>query len=292
MKIKITCIDKNGAMEKEISEKDTVDLSEGVYYITQNKGQKYKVKLIPMESNQKTNEKEADEIEKSILHDGYVKNKNLYRRWIMAQMLRHYKNEYNNTSNFDKWFVTGKSYKYAWDTTKNEVKALRHLTGKELKKRERFFNLNVVKEMATEYRKLVMTQNIGNFDAREVSLCVDAIWEAKNYFEMYKALNNFIKNCPMNIDCPKPTAWKNAFKGTGAYYTMDNLIKFHGCRWKTENGYLLTLEESLKELEKAVNNNRETYYKLYAIMCNFIEYNHFNFKKRMEEIYKTKKAAG
>ena len=48
---------------------------------------------------------------------------------------------------------------------------------------------------------------------------------------MYNLVTNFIKKYPMDIRLMKSEAWKNAFKGAGAYYTMDNMIKFHSCNF-------------------------------------------------------------
>lgn len=267
------------------------EISAGKYYIRPlGQTKQYPVTITPIQettsTSKKVNPDKEDDIERTILNDGYIENNNLYRRWIMAQMLRHYKEGLNGeTSGFDHHFVTGTKYKYAWETAKNEVKALRHLTGEELKKRERFFNLDVVKNMAKEHRnRLAKTDDLRlvlSFD-----LAAEKIFTAKTYWDMYKALDKMMKTDLVYEDTPKPKAWKNAFKGAGAYYTMDNLIKFHGCRWKRFDGSFMTMKESLNELEKAVDENENTYYKLYAIMCDFIKYNHFDFYKRMREIYK------
>ena len=37
-----------------------------------------------------------DDIEKNIVNNGYIANNNLWRRWIMAQMLRHYRETLTN----------------------------------------------------------------------------------------------------------------------------------------------------------------------------------------------------
>lgn len=268
-------------------------ITAGKYYIIpEGDENQYPVTITPLtekeyEYKEPTTNK-ADEIEQEILNDGYIGNKNLYRRWIMAQMFRHYKESDGKTNGFDHYFVTGTKYRYAWETTKNEVKALRHLHGDELNKRERFFNMYVVKDMAKELEaRLEKTHS--EFLKEKLMPKLEGIYKAKNYFEMYKALKEFGNRFDVyNITMPKPSAWKNAFKGAGAYYTMDNLIKFHGCRWEDENGHLMSMKDSLIKLEKAVNRNRNSYYKLYAIMCNFIRYNHFDFDKRMKEIYDRK----
>ena len=239
----------------------------------------------------------------------------------MAQMLRHFRNE-KDPAAFDHYFISGKPYKYAWETTLNEMKALKHMNGKELIKRERFFNLEVVKEMANEYneqvkgyiKKLPVKTRVKNGRLKcyskipyggeirryeqnkefwaNIKEAVDKINAANTYWQMQKAIEFFMRTCPMHLKMPKPNAWKNAFKGAGAYYTMDNMIKFHNCHWMLKSHYLmLPLSASLAELEKAVKETKGEYYRLYAMMCDFVAYNHFDFNQRMKEIKAAKETS-
>lgn len=282
---------------------------------------------------------ELDEIESSIINNGYIPNNRLWRRWIMAQMLRHYKTK-DGESGFDKYFVSGKPYLYSWETAANEIKVLSKLSGQELLLRERFFNITVINEMAIDYEKRFWKyfnklkrhydknyNRKNKHESKEVTLqhtyvClprygriymsddsaltkstdmtistlkdiisthVDKISQAKNYKELYKSMLELMKNCPMSCKIMKSYAWKNAFKGTGAYYTMDNMIKFHNCKWydySASDGKCVPLStnKSLQKLEETTNNCVNEYYKLYAIMCKFIDDNNFDFQKRMEEL--------
>ena len=274
-----------------------------------------------------------DDIETSILNDGYIPNNRLWRRWIMAQMLRHYKTE-NGESGFDIHFVSGKPFIYSWETAKDEIKVLSKLSGTELILRERFFNMTVINEMAIDYEKrfwkyfkkqqyrydkgykkqsnkirmehtYIHLPRYGNIYISDnakliketdmtvttlkekIAKYVDKITKAKNYKELYYAMDALMENCPMYCNLMKAYSWKNAFKGTGAYYTMDNMIKFHNCKWYVEeNGTKLPLSsnKSLQMLENVTNEHANEYYKLYAIMCKFIEDNNFNFEAKMQEL--------
>lgn len=301
MKLKITCPNCKKEFEANI---EGANMPKGTYF------------LVPMEEmdTKKETTTSQDPVEESIRNDGFIKNHHLYRRWVMAQMLRHFRNE-KDPAAFDHYFVSGKPYKYAWETTLNEMKAMKHLHGEELIKRERFFNLEVVKEMANEYN-----EQVKNYIAKlpkkwtvkngkwayyskipygkeikrspkdkefwaSITEAVNKINEANTYWQMQKAIEFFMDTCPMHLKMPKPNAWKNAFKGAGAYYTMDNMIKFHNCHWMLKSHYLmLPLSASLAELEKAVKKTKGEYYRLYAMMCDFVAYNHFDFDKRMKEI--------
>lgn len=306
MKLKITCPNCKKEFEANI---EGENMPKGTYF------------LVPMEemNTKKETTTDKDPIEESIRNDGYIENNHLYRRWVMAQMLRHFRNE-KDPAAFDHYFISGKPYKYAWETTLNEMKAMKHLHGAELIKRERFFNLEVVKEMANEYHeqvkrciaKLPRKRKVKNREViyyskipygkeikryprdkefwASITEAVNKINAANTYWQMQKAVEFFMATCPMHLKMPKPDAWKNAFKGAGAYYTMDNMIKFHNCHWMLKSHYLmLPLSASLAKLEKAVEETKGEYYRLYAMMCDFVAYNHFDFDQRMKEIKTGKK---
>lgn len=308
MKLKITCPNCKKEFEANI---EGANMPKGTYF------------LVPMEEmdTKKETTTSKDPVEESIRNDGFIKNHHLYRRWVMAQMLRHFRNE-KDPAAFDHYFVSGKPYKYAWETTLNEMKAMKHLQGEELIKRESFFNLEVVKEMANEYNEQVKgyiaklpkkwTVKNGKWAYyskipygkeikrspkdkefwASITEAVNKINEANTYWQMQKAVENFMATCPMHLKMPKPNAWKNAFKGAGAYYTMDNMIKFHHCHWMLKSHYLmLPLSASLAELEKAVEETKGEYYRLYAMMCDFVAYNHFDFDQRMKEIKAARKTS-
>lgn len=302
MKLKITCPNCKKEFEANI---EGANMPKGTYFL---------VPMEEMDTKTKKTTTNKDPVEESIRNDGYIENNHLYRRWVMAQMLRHFRNE-KDPAAFDHYFVSGKPYKYAWETTLNEMKAMKHLQGEELIKRERFFNLEVVKEMANEYneqvkdyiRKLPVKNRVKNGKLEcyskipyggeirrheqnkefwaKIKEAVDKINAANTYWQMEKAIEFFMATCPMHLKMPKPNAWKNAFKGAGAYYTMDNMIKFHHCHWMLKSHYLmLPLSASLAKLEKAVEETKGEYYRLYAMMCDFVAYNHFDFDQRMKEI--------
>lgn len=302
MKLKITCPNCKKEFEANI---EGAKIPKGTYFL---------VPMEEMDTKTKETNTQKDPVEESIRNNGYIENNHLYRRWVMAQMLRHFRNE-KDPAAFDHYFVSGKPYMYAWETTLNEMKAMKHLQGEELIKRERFFNLDVVKKMANEYNehvkdyveklpvkarvrkgqqefysKIPYGKEIKRYAQNKefwakITEAVNKINEANTYWQMQKAIENFMATCPMHLKMPKPNAWKNAFKGAGAYYTMDNMIKFHHCRWMLKDYKLmLPLSASLAELEKTVEKTKGEYYRLYAMMCDFVAYNHFDFDQRMKEI--------
>lgn len=65
-------------------------------------------------------------------------------------------------------------------------------------------------------------------------------------------------------------------------------IKFHGCRVPGVKGNMMSLKDSLADVESAVDCYRGVYYRLFAYMKCIIESNNFDFNKRMKELYPKK----
>ena len=113
------------------------------------------------------------------------------------------------------------------------------------------------------------------------------IKHAKNYTEMYKILESFMKK---RIKLPYNTAknkeWIDAYKGAGAYYTLKNLVMFHDCAVPVyRTNMVVKGAEAVEYLKVVLDEYYGEYYKMFALMNRVIEYNNFDFKKRMEEVY-------
>lgn len=54
------------------------------------------------------------------------------------------------------------------------------------------------------------------------------------------------------------------------------------------NLHMMSLNDSLADVESAVEQYRGLYYKLFAYMKRVIEANNFDFNKRMKELYPKK----
>ena len=82
----------------------------------------------------------------------------------------------------------------------------------------------------------------------------------------------------------KCKSWKDAFKGAGAYYTLQNLIRFHGVR-VIVGGQKSSLSYSETLLEVKRREYDGEWWRLFAFMKKLIDDNKFDFNKRMKEIY-------
>ena len=267
-----------------------------------------------------------DDIEEAIMEEGDINSKFLWRRWIMAQVLRHYKTA-DGQENFHNYFIKNKSMYYVFKTCIAEAKALGNLSGQELEERKMFFNEEVfvrivrdyfaqyskeisekLKTMDQENRQIVLKQGFGakledtfvigkkaykESDLAETQKHMEEFTHKmamlandENYKDMAKTMSEIYRVFPPFKHCKKSEAWMDAFKGAGAFYTLDNLLRWHHCTIRDENtNEVYSGDRALKYLRdrtKALLSKE--YYKLYAIMKRVVKENHFDFNKRMEEL--------
>ena len=76
-------------------------------------------------------------------------------------------------------------------------------------------------------------------------------------------------------DTPKCKAWKEAFKGNGAYYTLRNLVLSHkvilrGCRG---------MNDSLVKLNECLETYKGEYWRFHYMLKDTIEYNDFDLRE-------------
>lgn len=217
-----------------------------------------------------------DDIEQIIIAGGYIRNDQIWRKWTVSQMLRHGR----TIADYTKYFITGKPYVYEWTTARDEINTLSKLSSaEERSRRSKFFNASVIIDMANHYKININTKNkeVSLYLCDEVIVAAKTVQKHANKYKMaklVKTMSKFISTASFPFDMPKSDAWKNAFIGAGSYYTIDNLIKFHNCRI-TDNGIALDIDSSLSKLNEFADKNQNHYDELYAVMNDFIAYNHF-----------------
>lgn len=207
-------------------------------------------RTIPNRQNEYPDD-EDDDIEEMIKSDGYIEGNHLWRRWVMAQMFRALKYK----DGYDAYYRIYYRYDYQWKTLLNEIKAQSKIKDKEeLEYRQLYFNEDVFKAMLSDYLKKLKKYisnkkytdkngnvripyyGIYNHDTVRITISYigdllyqDDIWNVKT---VRRAIDILI---PLPKQTTKCTEWKAAFRGAGAYYTLDNMIKFHGCKLPTTN---------------------------------------------------------
>lgn len=245
----------------------------------------------------------------------------------MFRML-NYKSYYTGKSGYDAYLNDHYGYQYQFEMMLEEIRVLAELQDRDIKafnERSRFFIPDVVSYTCEDYinkleafvnklpvhkckgipYKKVFGRNIfvkdlnkyvyypqkSNFaDVKRVVINIRNHHSMTfSYKDLYRVLRKFCANMyKLPNETPKCKEWKDAFKGEGSYYTLMNLIKFHGCRVPGVKGNMMSLKDSLADVESAVDCYRGVYYRLFAYMKRVIEANNFDFNKRMKELYPKK----
>ena len=111
------------------------------------------------------------------------------------------------------------------------------------------------------------------------------IQQAKSPSQLYVCVRDFWQAVPEHDYTYKQCAnWKDAYKGMGAYATMENLIRFHGCMFPRNNPFYERSVSSLKLLERAARTYEEGEgWRLLALMKQMLEENSIDIKAKMRE---------
>lgn len=233
-----------------------------------------------------------DPIYQSIASGGYVNVHPLFRRFVMAQMFRllrrmersgesfnalvqHNGYEYqwrmlenelhaiakmqenNDTACFSQrilWFnqdVVSAMIDYYLFKLRSHVDKLSHRRNKrgEMVYKHTCKGMPYVKIAG----KNVFLSDIGSKIYAPVVKASLAVKQAKSYRELYQLIVSFNKQRPhLPWRTKQDDAFINAYKGAGAYFTMRNLVMFHGARFASmgEKASLRHVEDKAREYEK------------------------------------------
>ena len=108
---------------------------------------------------------------------------------------------------------------------------------------------------------------------------------ARNYKDLYNIVKAFMgKMVRLPYHTPKSKAWIDAYKGEGAFYTLKNLIMFHGCGIEVDRRMVYGAAAT-SVLNKKLYEYKGEGCRMFALMKKVIDDNGFDFNKRMSEIY-------
>lgn len=262
-------------------------------------------KLVILEDN--------DPIFDQIISQGTVPNPRLFRRWVMAKMF--YMMSYTPYRSKEPIGVTNMihrlGYEYQWKMLMDELHAQMKMEGRDTVNfidRNRWFNADTVADMANDYivqlkkrvdalkerkckgipYKRICNRNIFVSDLQvklynPLHMAVTRIKRVKNAAQLYNAAKEFNNmRIRMLHDTPQNQAWVDAYKGTGAFFTMQNLIRFHNCIAIDDNGKRLDKYQSLAFISaKAEEYKDGEGWRLLAVLKKMLSDNDINIKKKM-----------
>lgn len=255
-----------------------------------------------------------------ILTQGTVPNRRLFRRFVMAQMFHML-----SYTDYGSWEPVGVTemihrlgYEYQWKMLLNELRAqmrMERYDPENFRDRNRWFNIKVVAAMAKDYidqlgkhveslpvkkckgipykrlgSRNIFVQDLNTKLYGPLRIAARYIETAKNATQLYNAAKNFNdQRLKMKNDIPQCKAWVDAYKGAGAFFTMQNLIRFHGCTAIDDNGKRLDKSLSLTFLSiKAETYKDGDGWRLLAMLKKMLEYNGIDIKKKMTQWRKKK----
>lgn len=253
-----------------------------------------------------------DPIFQSIIAGGTIPDRHLFRRWVMAQMFHMLAG--NFTQN-----LRNKGYEYQWRVIEDELRVQKRLFRNDREnydERNMWFNRSVVSSMCGNYAKQ-LEKHIDYLKKKRVKHCKGVPYVrigGKNVFvsdifskvqapidravskimftdtpdKLYRAFLDFKKVYVKVNGMRMEATFIDSYKGAGAYYTMKNMILFHGCVFYTTAAgkrRKMTKDASLRYLKDKADEYAHGYdgWRLFGVMKELIADNKIDIKKKMAE---------
>ena len=257
--------------------------------------------------------KSDDPIVQQIVSGGTVPNRSLFRRWVMSQMFHGLKFNCNYYGGGFSGWLRLHGYKYQWKMIVEELRVQARLYGRDKENflaRNRWYNRDLVRQMAAYHIEQMRNDALRRpkhkckgvpyirYDhqdyfvtdiekkliapMREKAMRID---DAQKPQDLYEATCAFVKVAHINVtsdftQCPD---WKDAYKGMGAYATMQNLLRFHGCTFPKDNGFYKPGKSGLQMLEAAAETYHDEGWRLLGLMKQMLDENHFDIEAKQKE---------
>lgn len=260
-----------------------------------------------------------DPIYDAILEGGDVYNWKLARRWVMSQMFHMLAREGGKECGMYKRSITEqirqKGYDYMWKQMEEELHAQlkMHKNGdmENFNDRNHWFNADVVYAMLEDYRyqlhlyikhkckvkkcegrpyKRICGKNVYEFDIdREIFKPIEelkkAVKDVKSPAVLYLFVRQFNREMRLTRSW-KPrqsAAWLDAYKGAGAFFTMQNLIRYHKCRFVVCPGHVMGKDGSYVHLRAMAAEYKGEGWRMIGLLRQFLEDNNIDIEKKMAE---------
>lgn len=274
--------------------------------------------IVRIENGQVTTINDDDPIFAAIIGDGTIPNNCLFRRWVMAQVfhMMTYKSGGKWGPEGFTAALNAKGFKYSWRMVVEEFRVQAKLEAKDpenFEERNRWFNKLTALQMCDMYLQ-ELNKHIVRLRETRTKRCKGVpyirlrgrdifvsdifrkvitpfhniysnIEKARNATELYRGVEAFyreMQRCWLEHDIAISPAFKDAYKGAGAYFTMKNLILFHKASFK--NGCIkLGQKKSMAMLENKAIEYQNEGWRLFGVMKQLIEDNNIDIVKKIRE---------
>lgn len=260
-----------------------------------------------------------DPIYDAILEGGDVYNWKLARRWVMAQMFymlsREGDKKFGEYDNSITAQIRRKGYEYQWKQLEDELyaqmKMKQHGDEENFEDRNRWFNAGLVVAMLEDYRyqlhlhvkhhlktkkcegrpyKNICGKNVYEFDIkREVFDPIERlkkqVKESASPLNLYWLVSDFNSNMRFTRGWnPKQCAeWIDAYKGAGAFFTMQNLIRYHKCRFVDDNDVKLSKDASYYMLSCVAKSYKGEGWRMIGVLRQLLKDNNIDIDAKRAE---------
>lgn len=259
-----------------------------------------------------------DPIYKAILNDGDVYNWKLARRWVMSQMFHMLAREGGMVCGMYKNSITEQirrmGYEYMWKQMEDELyaqmKMYKNGDMENFNDRNHWFNKGVLVAMIEDYRyqlhlhvkhhvkvqkckgvpykricgENVFVDDIKNKVFRPIEAFKERAAGARNAAQLYAVVHEFNKIRKARSWNPRQCAvWIDAYKGAGAFFTMQNLVRYHKCRFADCFGNVMSKDSSYCELRSKAKEYKGEGWKMIGLLRQFLEDNDIDIVKKMAE---------
>lgn len=187
---------------------------------------------------------EDDDVFLDLRDGGTIRCDRLFRRWVMAQVFHMIDDSRGFTG-----ALRAKGLKYQFRMLEDELNAQakmhKHGDMQNFRERNRWFNGRVVTDVCKQYADDTRQLRLSEHDVKSMKSRLSAIACADTPRSLFAAFRDFRKEARSFWQVSMAHSFIDAYKGAGAYYTMKNLILFHGCRFESCNE-----RQSVAELER------------------------------------------
>lgn len=258
-----------------------------------------------------------DPIFAAIVNNGAVPNSRLFRRWVMAQVfhMMTYKTSKYGPEGFTA-ALNAKGFKYSWQMVVEEFRVQAKLEKNDpenFSERNRWFNKLTVLKMADFYLQ-ELRKHIDYLKANRTKKCKGVPYirllgrnvfvsdieskvikpllaayaymkKTRNASSLHTGVTAFyreMQRCWFEYSIAISPAFKDAYKGAGAYFTMKNLILFHKASFKS-GCIKLGEKKSMAMLESKAEEYKTEGWRLFGVMKKLIDDNNINIVKKMRE---------
>lgn len=203
---------------------------------------------------------------------GDLDNVGARNRWLNGDVASDMATDY--ISKLRKYVDDNLIYSVKKDKDGNEKKAYKHTC-----KGNPYVRLQNKDIFVSDLEKKVYTP------LREIANEMAAV---PTYKQLYGAVHKFNKNRKhLAWDTKQADAFINAYKGSGAYYTMRNLIMFHGARF-LKGGRKMSEANSLKELESKAKSYDAQGWRMLGVLKQLIKESNIDIQGKINEWFKAK----